>query len=48
MIYPIVLVDGNDISVAAVRNPRNCSGRVAAALATMPVPMIEANQFRVR
>ena len=34
--------------VAAGRSPGNCNGRVAAALATMPVPMIDANQFGVR
>ncbi len=34
--------------VAAVRTPGNCSGSDAAATATIPVPMIDANQFGVR
>ncbi len=34
--------------VAAVRRPGNCSGSDAAATATIPVPMIDANQFGVR
>ena len=34
--------------VAAVRKPGNWAGRVAAAFATMPVPMMEANQFGPR
>ena len=32
-------------AVANTRSPGTCSGRTAAALATMPVPMTEANQF---
>ena len=35
-------------TVAAVRRPGNCSGNDAAATATIPVPMIDANQFGVR
>jgi hypothetical protein len=35
-------------TIPAVFSPGNCSGRLAAATATMPVPMIDAYQFGVR
>ena len=35
-------------TVANTRSPGRCSGRMAAALATMPVPMTAANQFGPR
>ncbi len=35
-------------TVANTRSPARCSGRVAAAMATMPVPMTAANQFGPR
>jgi hypothetical protein len=34
-------------TVAAARRPATCRGRVAAALATIPVPMTDAYQFGV-
>ena len=34
-------------TVANARSPANCSGRLAAAVATMPVPMIDVYQFGV-
>ena len=33
---------------ANARKPGTCSGSVAPAVATMPVPMTEANQFGPR
>ncbi len=35
-------------TVANPRSPGHCTGRVAAAVATMPVPITEANQFGPR